>query len=155
MKYLARSLLVTILALVFMLMSIGIKPAQAQAPADRILINGKVLTVDENFSIAQAIAIRGERIAAVGTNEEIRRLSGPNTKVTDLGGKTVIPGLIDNHVHYLRSSPYWRWEVFFDAVNTRAQAVELLKEKITSSEEGEWVMSIEQKQRSLKAPRIR
>ncbi len=81
MKYLARSLLVTVLALVFGLTSTGIKPAQAQAPADRILINCKVLTVDENFSIAQAIAIRGERIAAVGTNEAIRRLRGPNTLI--------------------------------------------------------------------------
>jgi len=129
MKYLARSLVVTVLALVFVLTSTGIKPAQAQAPADRILINGKVVTVDENFSIAQAIAIRGERIAAVGTNEEIRRLSGPNTTVMDLGGKMVIPGLIDNHIHYFRTVVYWPWEAPLDAVNTRKRAMELIAEK--------------------------
>jgi len=142
MKYLARSLLVTVLALVFVLISTGIKPAQAQAPADRILINGKVLTVDENFSIAQAIAIRGERIAAVGTNEAIRRLSGPNTKVTDLGGKTVIPGLIDNHVHYLRSSPYWPYEPLFDAVPTRAKALKLIEAKVAATPDGGWILAM-------------
>ena len=142
MKYLAGSLFVTVLALVFVLTSTGIKPAKAQTPADRILINGKVLTVDENFSIAQAIAIRGERIAAVGTNEEIRRLIGPNTMVTDLDGKTVIPGLIDNHIHYFRTVVYWPWEAPLDAVNTRKRAMELIAEKAKSSKPGDWVLTI-------------
>ncbi|MBW1863496.1 MAG: amidohydrolase family protein [Deltaproteobacteria bacterium] len=62
--------------------------------------------------------------------------------VTDLGGRTVIPGLIDNHVHYLRGVPYWRWEVLFDAVNTRKRALELIAEKVLSSKPGEWVLSV-------------
>ncbi len=115
---------------------------QAQALADHILINGKVLTVDENFSIAQAIAIKGERIVAVGTDEEIRGLAGPDSKITDVGGRTVIPGLIDNHVHYLRSVPYWRWEALLDAVNTRERAMEVIAEKARSSEPGDWVLTI-------------
>jgi len=100
-------------------------------------INGKVLTVDENFSIAQAIAIKDERIAAVGTNEEILSLSEPDITITDLGGKTVIPGLIDNHVHYFRGVPYWRWEAHLDAVSTRKRAMELIAEKAESSEPGD------------------
>jgi len=139
MKYLSP---LSILMLLFVLTSPGIRPVQGQIAADHILLNGKVLTVDENFSIAQAIAIQGERIAAVGTNDEIRRFIGPETIVTDLGGKTVIPGLIDNHVHYLRSSPTWRWEVLFDGVRTRARALTLLKEKVDSSQPGDWVMSV-------------
>ena len=70
----------------------------AQSP-DRILYNGKILTVDEKFSTAQAIAIRGERIVAVGTDEAIRKLADSRTAQTDLKGRTVIPGLIDNHLH--------------------------------------------------------
>ncbi len=104
-------------------------------------INGKVLTVDDNFSIAQAIAIKDERIAAVGTNEEILSLSEPDITITDLGGKTVIPGLIDNHVHYFRGVPYWRWEAHLDAVNTRKRAMELIAEKAESSEPGDWVLT--------------
>ena len=71
----------------------------AQQPADIILHNGKILTVDRNFTIAEAIAIRGKQIAAVGTNDQILAMAGPNTKKIDLKGRSVIPGLIDTHNH--------------------------------------------------------
>ncbi len=75
-------------------------PLQGQeTPADLVLHNGKVLTVDENFTIAQAVAVRGDRIAAVGTDAEVMPLAGPNSRVIDLRGRTVIPGLIDTHRH--------------------------------------------------------
>lgn len=67
--------------------------------ADMLLINGKIITVDKDFSIAEAVAIKGNKIYGVGTNSQIRRLAGRNTKVIDLNGKTVIPGLIDAHLH--------------------------------------------------------
>ena len=71
----------------------------AQQPADIILHNGKILTVDKSFTIAEAIAVRGKQIAAVGTNQQILAMAGPNTKKIDLKGRTVIPGLIDTHNH--------------------------------------------------------
>ncbi len=61
---------------------------------DRIFVNGKVVTVDAEFSIAQAVAVTGDRIAAVGTNEAIRRLANPATDVIDLDGAMMLPGLI-------------------------------------------------------------
>src|SRR5690348_2540152 len=64
-------------------------------PPDVVLYNGKVVTVDPQFSIAQAVAIRGERFVLVGTNDEVRRSAGPATRAIDLGGRTVIPGLMD------------------------------------------------------------
>ena len=66
---------------------------------DLILHNGRVVTVDNQFSIAQAVAVKGPRILAVGSDSEMRALSGRNTEYEDLGGKTVIPGLIDSHIH--------------------------------------------------------
>ena len=66
---------------------------------DLILHNGKVVTVDNQFSIAQAVAVKGPRILAVGSDSEMRALAGRNTEYEDLGGKTVIPGLIDSHIH--------------------------------------------------------
>lgn len=66
---------------------------------DTILVNARVLTVDEDFSIAEAIAIQGDRIAAVGTSKELLAYAGPLTKVVDLNGRTVVPGLIDGHAH--------------------------------------------------------
>lgn len=71
----------------------------AQQPADVVLHNAKVLTVDSNFSIAQAIAIRGNQVAAVGQNQQILAMAGPGTKVFDLKGRTVIPGTINSHMH--------------------------------------------------------
>lgn len=71
----------------------------AQQPADLLLTNGKILTVDSKFTIAQAIAVRGNKIAAVGSTADIMKLAGPNSQVIDLKGKTVVPGLIDTHLH--------------------------------------------------------
>ena len=70
----------------------------AQAP-DLILHNGKVLTVDSNFSIAQAVAITGNKISAVGTDQEVLATAGPDTEKIDLKGRTVTPGLVDTHRH--------------------------------------------------------
>ena len=67
--------------------------------ADIVLRHGKVVTVDRDFSIAQAIAVQGERILAVGSDSDIAALIGPETRVVDLAGRTVIPGLHDSHIH--------------------------------------------------------
>src|SRR5215475_2958518 len=72
----------------------------AQQPADIILHNAKVLTVDKNFSIAQAIAVTGNTITAVGQEADVMKLAGPNTQVIDVKGRTIIPGLMDTHLHY-------------------------------------------------------
>jgi hypothetical protein len=67
--------------------------------ADLIVIRGKVVTVDRRFSIAQAVAAKGERIVAVGSAEEVGALAGPGTRIIDAKGRAVVPGLIDSHAH--------------------------------------------------------
>ena len=74
-------------------------------PADTILVNGHVITVDARFSIAEAIAITGGKFAAVGTTADIRKLAGPSTQTIDLHGETVIPGLADDHLHDAGGGP--------------------------------------------------
>ncbi|MFM5944274.1 MAG: hypothetical protein ACKO9G_13020, partial [Dolichospermum sp.] len=69
--------------------------------ADLIFYNGKILTVDRDFSIQQAVAIQDTKILAVGSNETIKRLAGENTTQINLNGKTVIPGLNDSHHHFM------------------------------------------------------
>jgi predicted amidohydrolase YtcJ len=86
-----------------------VMPVQAQAqalpaspvarPADLVLKNGKIITVDKGFTIAQAIAIAGERIMAVGPDAEMAAHTAPTTRVIDLKGRAVIPGLVDGHAH--------------------------------------------------------
>jgi predicted amidohydrolase YtcJ len=113
----------------------------AQAP-DLILSNGKVVTVDDRFTIAQAVAIQGDRFVAIGTNQEIARLAGPNTRRIDLRGRTVVPGLIDNHMHLLRAATTWLRETRFDGVESRKQAIDMLRARAKAAGPGEWVYNI-------------
>src|SRR5215471_7408122 len=117
--------------------------ADAQRPqADLVLTNGKIITVDERFTIGQAVAIAGDRIVAVGSNDEISRLAGANARRIDLRGRSVVPGLIDNHLHLLRAGNTWMQELRFDGVESRKKAVELLKARAKAAGSGGWVFTI-------------
>ena len=79
---------------------------QAGPPlADIILHNGRFVTVDQGFSIAEAVAIANGRFTAVGGNDTIRRLASRSTRMIDLAGRTVVPGFIDNHLHSAGGGP--------------------------------------------------
>jgi hypothetical protein len=119
----------------------GAIDAQQTAP-DLILSNGKIVTVDDRFTIAQAVAVRGDRIVAVGANAEIGRLAGPATRRIDLGGRTVTPGLIDNHMHLLRGATTWMRELRFDGVESRKQAIDLVRARAKAEGPGAWVFNI-------------
>lgn len=67
--------------------------------ADTAYINGRVYTADKEFSIRSAFALSGDRFIAAGSDEEIRALCSSQTKIIDLKGRTVLPGLIDSHLH--------------------------------------------------------
>jgi len=119
----------------------GVVLAQSAAQlADIVLVNGKIVTVDERFTITQALAIKGERVLATGSSKEMRRLAGPATQVIDLKGRTVIPGLIDNHVHMMRAAEMWDREIRLDGVTTHKQALEMIAQKVRESKPGEWVL---------------
>src|SRR5688572_26298455 len=113
-----------------------------QPPVDTILTNGKIITVDDQFSIAQAVAVRGDRIVAVGTNQNITRLAGPSTRRIDLRGRSVVPGLIDNHAHFQEEGAYWTLELRFDGVDTRKQALEMIRAKAQAAGPGKWVFNL-------------
>jgi predicted amidohydrolase YtcJ len=81
------------------------KPGVGAPGPDLILFNGHVITVDRTNSIAQAVAIKGDAITAVGTNAAVRALAGASTRLVDLKGVTVMPGLMDNHLHGAGGGP--------------------------------------------------
>ncbi|MBV8847757.1 MAG: amidohydrolase [Bryobacterales bacterium] len=113
-----------------------------QAAPDLILTNGKIITVDDRFTIAQAVAVLGDRIVATGTSQEIAALAGPNTRRIDVRGRSVIPGLIDNHMHLLRAASTWARELRFDGIDSRKQAVEMIRARAKAAAPGEWVYNI-------------
>ena len=80
-------------------------PQSSDDTPDTILYNGNVITVDPSFSTAQAIAISGDRVSAVGSNDMVRGLAGAATSQIDLAGRTVVPGLMDNHLHSIGGGP--------------------------------------------------
>src|SRR4051794_22988505 len=88
----------------------GALPIAAQ-PADTILLNGKVLTLDAQSSLVQALAIRGDKIIATGGSADIVKHADAKTRIVDLGGRTVIPGLIDSHIHAIRAGLKFSTEV--------------------------------------------
>ncbi len=110
--------------------------------ADWVLTNGQILTVDTDFSIVQAIAVKDDRILAVGSDDEIMALAGLGTQRTDLAGRTVVPGLIDNHMHFVRATQQWYRHVRWDGINSRAQALELVRERARTLPERDWVVVI-------------
>ena len=119
------------------LLVLALAPAAAIAQADLVLINGKVVTVDDRFTIGEALAIKGERIVAVGSTAAIEAMKGPQTRVIDLNRRTVIPGLIDNHAHWVRAAEHD--ELRFDGVTSRQQALKMLADRVRATKPGEWI----------------
>jgi predicted amidohydrolase YtcJ len=115
----------------------------AQAPAgtrgaDTILVGGTVLRFDA--PAAQALAVRGERILAVGSDAEMRALAGPRTRVIALGGRTVIPGLIDSHIHAIRAGLTWNTEVHWHGARTLKEALRRLRAGAARVPRGGWLV---------------
>ena len=122
--------------------AIFLTACQTEEPifAEQVLRNGNVLTVDNEFSVAEALAIQGERIVEVGTDVDIEDQIGPDTLVIDLEGRTVIPGLIDNHMHFIRAVQRWNLQARIDGVNSKDEALAIMAAKAASMEPGEWLM---------------
>ena len=128
----------------------GAAGAQASLPApvaagtglaDLILTNGKIITVDAAFTVAQALAIAGDRILAVGSDAAMARVSGPTTRVVDLKGKTVIPGITDGHAHMDREA----LRSVFPALG-RVRSIRDIQDRIAElargKQPGEWIVTM-------------
>jgi predicted amidohydrolase YtcJ len=108
------------------------------APPDTIFYNGRIITVDSDFTIQQAFAVRGELYVAVGTNAAIRALAGENTRLVDLRGSAVIPGLSDNHDHLYNSEKVMRGIDLVGATST-AEVLSRLRDGLAKARTGETV----------------
>jgi len=114
-------------------------PTETTVSAHMILHNGKVLTVDKDFAIAEAIAIRDGKFFAVGSNNEVKMHASPETELIDLAGRTVTPGLIDAHCHPLGLGMNALASIQIGAVHTKEALLKELKEKTAKVPPGEWI----------------
>ncbi|RKS77257.1 hypothetical protein BZB76_2635 [Actinomadura pelletieri DSM 43383] len=116
--------------------------ANSDATPDLVLLNGEVLTADAEFSVAQAVAITGGTITAVGGTEEIRALADPRTQVVDLRGRTALPGINDSHLHgcaFGAARPPLAVDVGYPAVRSITDIQAAVKEAAARIPEGEWI----------------
>ena len=114
------------------------RPILPRPPApDLVLFNGKVITVDRSFSIHEAVAIIGDRIMAVGNDDQMKTVAGPATRMIDLKGRAVIPGLMDNHLHGAGGGP----GVDLSRARSIADVDAALQARVQASKPGDVIVS--------------
>jgi predicted amidohydrolase YtcJ len=110
------------------------------APPDMLLLNGRIVTLDDASETTEALAITGDRITATGSGEEMRKLAGSATRIIDLGGRTAIPGLIDSHIHAIRAGFRYATEVHWEGATSIAEAMERLRAAALHARPGAWLI---------------
>jgi predicted amidohydrolase YtcJ len=106
---------------------------------DLILYNGRVTTLDRSNPTATAVAIKDGKFAAVGSDVEVLLLAGSSTRMIDLKGRRVLPGLIDNHIHIIRGGLNFNMELRWDGVRSLATAMDMLREQVAVTPAPQWV----------------
>ncbi|MEM6750147.1 MAG: amidohydrolase [Planctomycetota bacterium] len=114
-------------------------PEGLGAQATMIVRNARITTMDTAMPEAQALAVRGNRFVAVGGEDAVMALRGPDTQVIDAQGQRVIPGLNDNHTHTIRGGLNYALELRWDGVRSKAQAMQMLREQVARTPSGQWV----------------
>lgn len=111
----------------------------ATPSADVIVHNGRIATQDKDRSFVQAVAIKGGRFFVVGSNQEVLKVRGDQTRMIDVGSRTVIPGLNDSHMHIIRGGLNYNMELRWDGVPSLADALRMLREQARRTPPPQWV----------------
>jgi predicted amidohydrolase YtcJ len=113
--------------------------ASAQDRADLILTGGKIATLRYNEGFVEALAVKNGRVLAVGSDDEVLRFKGESTRVIELAGRTVIPGLNDSHLHVVRGGRFYNLELRWDGVPSLRRGLEMVREQAGRTPKGQWV----------------
>ncbi len=117
-------------------------PGPAPEPADTLVIGGRITTLNPKQPEVSALAVRGEKIIALGSDAEVMRYRGPNTQVIDAGRRRVIPGLIDAHTHFIRGGLTYTNEVRWDGVGSLADGLRMLRFQAARTPSPHWIQVI-------------
>ena len=139
MRYARKLLIVGIIAGCALSEHAAAQQADLNSP-DLVLVGGRILTMDSRSSVAEALAVRDGKILAVGSDAAVRPMAGPQTRVIDLAGKTVVPGLIDTHAHF-GAAGLGDYVVNLGPAKSVAGALELLKAFVARKKPGEWIIT--------------
>ena len=139
MRYARKLLIVGIIAGCALSEHAAAEQADLNSP-DLVLVGGRILTMDSRSSVAEALAVRDGKILAVGSDAAVRPIAGPQTRVIDLAGKTVVPGLIDTHAHF-GAAGLGDYVVNLGPAKSVAGALELLKVFVARKKPGEWIIT--------------
>jgi predicted amidohydrolase YtcJ len=122
---------------------IGLPAAAAPRPQTRVFRGGTILTVDSRFREAEALAIRGDRILAVGAEADVLKAAGPGATIVELDGKVLLPGFIDPHTHVLAGAlaDSVMENVGMSRFSTAAEVLAHLTARAAATPKGEWVMA--------------
>ena len=112
----------------------------AAPPAEMILMNGKIITLNRQSLVTQAVAIQQGKVVAVGSDDAIHQYMGHATRVIDLHGRTVIPGLIDSHMHALRQGLTYDGELHWQTVSSLAQGLRMIRDRAARTPPGTWIV---------------
>jgi predicted amidohydrolase YtcJ len=132
-----QRLVLTFIAVVFGVSFPAMSSAQA---ADTVFLNGKIVAADSRGSVHQALAVREGNIVAIGRSVDVGRLIGAKSRVVDLRGRTVIPGLIDSHIHAIRAALSYATEVHWIGVDSLDEALERLRVAARDARPGAWLI---------------
>ncbi|HEX2477532.1 MAG TPA: amidohydrolase family protein, partial [Lacipirellulaceae bacterium] len=120
------------------ILTVSITRAHASEVADLVLFNGKIVTVDEKFTIVQALAAKNGRIFRVGTDREVLETKGDRTELFDLGGKMVLPGLMDSHTHPTSASMF-EFDHPVPDMESIDDVLEYIRSRTEAVAEGSWI----------------
>lgn len=118
------------------------QPSPSEAKADLIVVNAKVVTLDSQKPGALAFAIKDNKFIAVGGEEEVAKFTATATKTIDAGGRTVIPGLNDSHLHAVRAGRFYNLELRWDGVKSLKRGLEMIRDQAKRTPKGQWVRVI-------------
>ncbi len=118
------------------------QPAERPSPADTVVVNARIATMDAARPEAEAFAVRDGLFVAVGARGDVEPLTGPETRTIDAGGRRVIPGLNDSHLHAVRAGRFYNLELRWDGVTSLERGLAMIREQAARTPPGQWVRVI-------------